>query len=197
MLISTQWQWCVSLYWENMKILILQISPNPGGDLSKECKFFRDEYRLLICKKYPPPVMPKSLRRCFLGRHLGDDSGDSGALTGRLPETDTWRFLRHEPVGTKQHNHQHHMEFTASLFQLPDLAAHTNTFHVKCNLWWQMSAGLLFTKMSLLRCPAELPVCLGLNVEPKLCFSCQPRVSNVMFQAQQGNSVLQQPMKWI
>lgn len=60
-----------------------------------------------------------------------------------------------------------------------------------------MTADLLFIKMSLLQCPAELPVCLGLNVVPKLCFSCQPRVSNVMFQAQQGNSVLQQPMKWI
>lgn len=37
-----------------------------------------------------------------------------------------------------------------------------------------MTADLLFTKMSLLRCPTELPVCLGLNVVPKLCFSCSP-----------------------
>lgn len=55
MLISIQIQYCnmtAACYCRlrNVKILILQISPNPCGDLCKECKFLGDEYRLLICK---------------------------------------------------------------------------------------------------------------------------------------------------
>lgn len=50
---------------ENLKILILQISPNPCGDLREECKFLGDEYRLLTCKKISTSSVAKVLAKIF------------------------------------------------------------------------------------------------------------------------------------
>lgn len=82
--------------------------------------------------KISTPLLPNCRQRFALGRRVGDESTNCAALTGRLIETDTWTHLSRQLVGTERHHHHRHVEFTASSFGLPELAAHTNTFHVRC-----------------------------------------------------------------
>lgn len=171
----------------NLKNPILQISQNPCGDLYKQYEFLGDEYRLLICKDIHLQwcqnpckdfLLAAGLEMNLLTSVLWQD-GSPKQIPGRIWGINLW--AENNIITSSIWN------LEPSLFLLRDPAECRNTFHVKYNLSWQMTADLLFTEMSLLRCPAELPVCLGLNVVPKLCFSCQPRVSNVMFQTQQGS----------